>query len=467
MTPAQSTPAPPASDVGRGGPTITGVAALRLLAQLGGPLVAGGVIARRRTMMALLEKLQTDAATVSIMAGLRERYGPGPLRLVVPGRTIVLPLTASDVARILASSPHPFTPANREKRAALSPFQPHGVLISRGSLRESRRRFNEDVLDTSEPLHYLAGTFATTINEEATQLISGVLDRRGVLDADLFITAWWRMVRRLTLGESAREDNELTDDLWALRSRGNWAYLLPNRRRLRDRFLGRLYDYLADAEPLSLAGAVATTHAGASVDPVGQIPHWLFAFDAAGTIALRTLALLTTHPEALARARRDIAGVDLSQPHTLPYLQACILDSARLWPTTPAILRDSVAATTWGEGDAQFQIERGAAFLILATAFHRDTQSVPFANDFTPEAWLDGRAAAQPAFVPFSAGPARCPGQNLVLFTASTMLAHIITGLPDLQLTSSPNLTPSAALPATLNHYTLTFDTPTFGEAPR
>lgn len=267
------------------GTTLSGITAARLLTTLTGPLVAGGVIARRKSVMPLLERRQTDADLVTTMTDLRERYGPGPLQLSLPGRRIVLPLVPDDVARVLAESPSPFTPANREKKAALSPFQPHGVLISTGPVRGHRRAFNEGVLDTDLTLHHLAGSIAPTVRDE----MAGSA-RDGRITADDFIENWWRMVRRVVLGESARLDNSVTDDLWTLRKQGNWSYLQPNRRRTRDRFIGRLYDYCADADPLSLAGAVSATRAEPTVDPIGQIPHWLFAFDAAGMVTLRALA---------------------------------------------------------------------------------------------------------------------------------------------------------------------------------
>ncbi|SNT42477.1 cytochrome P450 [Rhodococcoides kyotonense] len=444
---------PPTAAVG---PTLTGLAAARLLAKLSGPLVAGGVIARRRSVMPVLEKRQTDADTVRTMLELRREYGPGPLTLALPGRTVVIPLVAGDVERVLAQSPDLFTPANREKRAALSTFQPHGVLISRGRARTSRRDFNEQVLDTDLPLHHLAGSIAPTLRTEALGIVSDSLDNDGVLDAAVFVEGWWRVVRRVVLGDSARDDHAVTDDLWKLRADGNWSYLRPLRRRLRDRFLDRLFDYVNDAEPLSLAGAVAASRPDSAVDPVGQIPHWLFAFDAAGMVALRALAVLAAQPEHLQRARDEISDLDLSQPQILPYLRACILESVRLWPTTPAILRDSTATTRWGEGDRRFEIDSDAAFLILTAFFHRDPTTIDFADEFTPDAWLDGRMSSQLAVVPFSAGPARCPGQNLVLFVTSMILANIVAALPNLRQTSAPPLTARSALPATLNHYSIT-----------
>lgn len=153
----------------------------------------------------------------------------------------------------------------------------------------------------------------------------------------------------------------------------------------------------------------------------------------------------------MTHARNEIRGRDLTVPQTLVYLQACVLESVRLWPTTPAILRDSVKATTWRNSE----IPAGAAFLVLAGFFHRDPSTVPFANEFTPEAWLDGRARALPALVPFSAGPARCPGENLVLYIASTALANILGSYDDIQYVSSPRLSPTEPLPATVNHYSV------------
>lgn len=441
------------------GPTLTGLHAARVLTKLAGPLVGGGVLARRRKIMPLLERLQTDADTVRVMAGLRRDYVPGQVQLELPGRTVVLPLLGSDVARILQGSPQEFTPANREKRAALEAFQPHGVLISRGGAREPRRLFNEQLLDTDLPVHHLAGSFATTIRSEIRELISYILDKGGVLDGPLFIEAWWRLVRILVLGQTARDDDAVTDDLWKLRSRGNWSYVLPTRHRLREKFFDQLYDYVDRADPLSLAGAVAAAHPEAAVDPVGQIPHWLFAFDAAGMVTLRALAVLAAEPQAMDEARQEATAKDLGQPQILRYLQSCVLESVRLWPTTPAILRDSTTTTTWGSGSDRFDIAPGAAFLILASAFHRDASTLAFADVFTPEAWLDGRAEKLPGLVPFSSGPARCPGENLVLFVTSMVLANLIEAFPGIRQLSTPPLSAEVALPATVDHYSITLRT--------
>ncbi|OZF57693.1 hypothetical protein CH293_03000 [Rhodococcus sp. 14-2470-1b] len=436
------------------GPSVTGVAAVKLLASLTGPLIAGGVIARRRTIMPILERRQTDADVVATVAELRSVHGAGPLQLHLPGRRVALPLVAADVARILHESPEHFAPANREKIAALSPFQPHGLLVSRGAMRTPRRTFNEDVLDTDRPLHHLAGAITTTIAAE-TRALAADAALTGTLDAASFIESWWGMVRSIVLGAAARDDEAVTDDLWTLRSVGNRSYLRPNRRRLRERFLDQLYRYVDAADPLSVAGAVAATRPAPTVDPVGQIPHWLFAFDAAAIVTLRALALLAAHPEAMKRARREVGGADLSEPHVLPYLQACVLESVRLWPTTPAILRDSLTKTSWGSNGERFDIGPGAAFLILAGAFHRDPTTVPFADTFTPQAWLDGRAQLLPGVVPFSAGPARCPGENLVLFIASMTLANVLSELGTIDHTSAPSFSAKHPLPATINHYSI------------
>ncbi|WP_228792213.1 cytochrome P450 [Nocardia farcinica] len=444
-------PVPTSAEHGR---RLDGTRAVAALTDLGFAAIAAGVIARRRPVMGLLEKAQADSRALQRMRQLRREFGAGPVELVVPGRRIVVLLDPGDVGRVLAEAPTPFHPANREKRAALRQFQPHGVLLSKGVVREQRRAVNEAVLDTDAPLHRLAEPFAAIIAEEAAQLMASAL-QRGHLDAEHFTIQWWRMVRRLVLGERGRDDSAITDELWRLRSAANWSFLAPPHRRRREVFTEQLYRYVERPDPNSLAGAVAAVQTGGAVDPVGQIPHWLFAFDAAGMAAQRALAVLATHPDQQAAATADAA--DPHQVHLRPYLRACVLESVRLWPTTSTILRDITEPTQWRAGADAFTIAPGAALLILVPAFHRDADLLPFADRFAPEIWLDGQAAQYPQLVPFSAGPAECPGRNLVLFTTSTLLAHLLAAA-EFRLRSGHRMSPQSPLPLTLNNFGLDFD---------
>ncbi|ANN17005.1 cytochrome [Amycolatopsis orientalis] len=417
---------------------------LRVAAQVVLPTLAGGVIKRRPLGLAAAQKLQLDRPAVRLLGRLRSRYGPGPLRLRVPGRSIDLALSGEDVAEVLAAAPVPFSPSTKEKRAALGHFQPHGVLISDAADRPPRRRFNEEVLEPGRPLHDLAEPFATVIAKEAESLWDN-----GTLDWDTFNVAWWRIVRQVVLGESAAGDDALTDMLDRLRKDANWAYAHPRRESLYARFRARLIEHLERVEPGSLAEVIASAEAERKPEIVAdQVAHWLFAFDAAGIVTFRALALLATHPAARERADEEARDADLASPNQFAYLRACALESVRLWPTTPALLRESTADTAWGPA--------GTTVLIFTPFFHRDPESMPYADRFEPGIWLDGSAAGNPALVPFSAGPAICPGRDLVLFCASTMLAHLIRDRR-FDLVSGAVLGPERPLPATLDNFHLKF----------
>lgn len=442
---------PPQRNAATTGQRITGPSALSTLADLAGASVAAGAIARRRAVVGLLERIQADRRSVDRLRGLRRTHGSGPLELTLPGRRIAVVLDPADVGRVLDSAPSPFDPASWEKRQALQQFQPHAVLITRGSLRPARRSFNEAVLDTGAELHHLAEPFAAVIREEA-DILANATSIGGTLTAARFTETWWRVIRRLVLGAQARDDDAVTDDLWRLRRSANWSFAVPTRHRRRDRFIERLYRYAEHADPDSLLGVLAATEVRAGVDPIGQVPHWLFAFDAAGMATIRAAALLAAHPDI--RSRCETGPVD--GPELRPLLRACVLESVRLWPTTPALLRESTEDTVWGPAAAPFTIAAGATFLICVPAFHRDPDLLPFADRFVPDIWLDGTAERYPQLVPFSAGPARCPGQNLVLFAASTMLAHLL-GRLDLRQFGSARLSADAPLPLTLNQFGLEF----------
>ncbi|MFF5986046.1 cytochrome P450 [Prauserella flavalba] len=406
------------------------------------PTLAGGVIKRRPRVMALAERLQLDRPAIGLLRGLHARYGAGPLLLRVPGRSIALVLDAQDVERVLTNTPAPFHPAGFEKRAALNHFQPHAVLATKSTEREPRRRYNEAVLETGHDLYSLADQARTVVREETERLLADATE----LDWAAFNTAWWRIVRRIVFGDAARDEHAVTDELARLRLRANWAFLWPKAGRAQQSLQRRISELLDRAESGSLAAKISELPTEPGIDPAGQVPHWLFAFDAAGMATLRTLALLATHPRQAARAHAD-----LDDP-ALPYLRGCVLDTVRLWPTTPVLLRESTTATSW-HGT---QLPPGTTFFVFTPYFHRDPEAIPFADGFDPQAWLDGRAEQHPALVPFSDGPAKCPGENLVLFVTSTMLAELLRR-GDYRLMSPQALSPQRPLPATLDNFGLRF----------
>lgn len=371
-----------------------------------GPILLQGVIARRPRAVALAGRLDLDGRAVRLLQRMRERYGSGPLRLRIPGRSVALVLDPDDVARVLDGSPEPFAADTREKRGALGHFQPHGVLVSHGAVREERRRFTEAVLDTGRPVHRLGTAIGAVARDEAARL-AGEVGRGGVLDWTRFSAVWNPLVRRVVLGGTARDDDELTALLTALRGQANWSYLHPGRVDRRLRLRERLATYVDRADPASLAGLVATVPAPDRVDALDQMPQWLFAYDPAGIATLRALALLLSHPDA----PRDADG-----------LRAAVLESVRLWPTTAVVLRDTTAPTDWAGGT----LPAGTSLGIVSAFAHRNPD-VPSADRFDPDQWREGRADDGRTLLPFSAGPVVCPGRELVLYTAAEFLDEFLT----------------------------------------
>ncbi|GAA3447130.1 cytochrome P450 [Planomonospora venezuelensis] len=436
---------------------VSAMDGLRLGATVLAPVVAQGVIVRRPRMTALAQALDTDRRAVRLLHRMRAKYGGGPLLVPIPLRPMLLVLDPEDVQRILAGTPEPFAADNREKRSALGHFEPDAVLVSHGRLREDRRRFNEAVLETGQDAHRFSGAFQAVIRQEL-----GPPARAPELTWERFAPAWWRAVRRIVLGDGARDDTVLTDLLNRLRADANWAYARPRRRGTYRRFTSRLRAHLDRAEPGSLAALAARTPASDRTRPEGQVPHWLFAFDAAGIAVFRALALLATHPEHEERARaesagapgggRDGAGGGTGTAAARPFLAACVQESLRLWPTTLAILRDSTTATHWGGGTVPGQ----TPFLVFSAFVNRDEETGPSANRFTPRIWLDGAADDRWSIVPFSRGPAQCAGRNLVLDVTTGALAALLAQ-GRFRVEPPTALAPGRDLPYSLDHFTLRF----------
>lgn len=440
---------------------LTATETARVVGTVLAPLVAQGAIVRRPKVTAWAERHQTDRSARALLTGLRERHDGAPLVLRLGRRRVVVVMAPEDVRRLLDGSPEPFTPATREKRGALAHFQPEGVLISSTSERWHRRPFNEAVLQTDHPVHADGAAFVEAVQRGVTDL-TGRLDRTTRFDAQDFADAWWNVVLDVVFGAKARGDRELVDALGVLRRDANWSYLHPRRRRMRADLESRIGSYLHAPEPGSLAAAA---NASGPATAAGQIPHWLFAFDAAGAVTLRALAIAAARPSVrerlLAEAGAEpsagsaarsagVGSVGLQGPALLPYARACVLESVRLWPTTFVVLRDSTGPTTWGERT----LPAHTGFVVVSAFFHRDPTRLEHADAFAPEAWLDGRNNADWGLVPFSGGPVSCPGRNLVLLVASHMLTCLAAH--DLRVARGRYLARDP-LPATMDHLGLRF----------
>ncbi|MDR6821045.1 cytochrome P450 [Neorhizobium sp. 2083] len=411
---------------------------LRVVRSVLAPTIAKGVIKRRPLMEATAEHGDLDAKAVQLMQRLRTKYGDGPLKLSIPFRPQVLLLDAAHVAQVLEGAPSPFSPATKEKRSALAHFEPGNVLISGPERREELRPVHENALATETRRHPFFERFQMIIDEEFDDLLSNFTADKQVKWKD-FAEPWFRIVRRVVLGDRARDDAALTGLLDELRRRANWAFAIPtNRKKLRS-FQMRIAAYLQNPEPVSL---IARLPDDRQLQLESQIAQWLFAFDAAGIATFRALALVGSHHETQEALRQESKLVAADRR----FARAIFLDTIRLWPTTPAILRELTEDAHIGET----MIRKGTGVIIFAPFFHRDDEHLAFAHRLNPAPWVDQEAAAPKGLVPFSAGPAMCPAHNLV-----PMLGSLTIGM-FLQETEISLLQPAMRpdhLPASFNHF--------------
>ncbi len=437
-------------------PTLSAADSVAFVGGVAVPTWAKGIIIRRKAATALAERLDTDARAVRRMQRLRAKYGEGPLLLRNPVRPQAILLRVEDVRRVLDGAPEPFTPASSEKRAALSHFEPHNSLITRGPERGPRRAFHDAALESGCPVHSMADRWVPIVEAETDAILAGA-GSLGELDWRVFFEGWMRIVRRIVLGAEAADDRELTDRIARLRGRANWAFAAPKNRALRAAFHDRLGAHLARAEPDSLAARVARMPGAAAAEPTQQMAQWFFAFDPAGMATFRALALLLAHPQALARACAEAAS---DAPRAdLPFLRAALVEALRLYPTTPMVLRQTTRETEWAEGT----LPAGTGILIFAPFFHRDDQRLPNAHRFAPEDRLGEDPAQAPPFLPFSAGPAACPARHLVPMLASMVLARILRSGRRIVLRDPQRLDGGKPLPGTLDPFTLRFALPAGG----
>ncbi|HEX4004415.1 MAG TPA: cytochrome P450 [Candidatus Acidoferrales bacterium] len=107
----------------------------------------------------------------------------------------------------------------------------------------------------------------------------------------------------------------------------------------------------------------------------------------------------------------------------LPYLQAVMNESLRLYPPAYILARMAIEPCQIGGYD----IPLGSTILLAPWVTHRDPRFFDDAETYRPERWLDGLAQRLPAgaYFPFGDGPRRCIGQGFALMEAAIVIAMV------------------------------------------
>jgi len=142
-----------------------------------------------------------------------------------------------------------------------------------------------------------------------------------------------------------------------------------------------------------------------------------------------TWYLLSENPEAETRLheelRATLAGrpAEVSDLEKLPYLNAVIHESLRLYPPAYMMARMNVEPIQLGG----YEIPARSTLLASQWVMHRDARFFEQPEQFIPERWLDGLEHRLPpgVYFPFGDGPRRCIGQGFAQLETALVIAAI------------------------------------------
>jgi cytochrome P450 len=395
--------------------------------------------------MRLLTALDSDRRAVELLSAIRRRH-PGEGARLLGGRLVVL-WGPGAIREVLDRSANEFASDSGAKGKGMTHFQPDALTISRGAEWEDRRRFTEDVLATSERVHPLARRFVAVVDDEAERLhVSGDLSWPQIEELFDHITL------RVIFGDRARGDQQLTQLLEKRMHEANRLVGAGDDDGLFE-LQGRLERYVRESEEGSLVSRFPEAPQTDHTRVVHQIPHWMFATrDTLAMNVARALAVIASNTGVEQKVRRELDGVDPSSPEDLDgltYLEGCLQEAMRLWPTTPLLARETTRdVTIAGE-----KVDEGTQVLMLNVFNHRNSVDVPDADEFRPERWSDGTPDYR--YNHLSNGSQSCPGGPLVLLLGKAVLAQLLTRYEvDLR---EPDLRLSGSLPYMLDFFALRF----------
>lgn len=166
-----------------------------------------------------------------------------------------------------------------------------------------------------------------------------------------------------------------------------------------------------------------------------------------------TLFLLGSNPEYQERVVEElesIFGDDTETPATMKnlldmrYLECCIKDALRLFPSVPMMARMvgedvtiskssiAVSVTIFFILNSPFSggklVPAGTQAIIMTYALHRNPRVFPKPEQFNPDNFLPENCAGRHpfAYIPFSAGPRNCIGQKFAILEEKAVISTVL-----------------------------------------
>lgn len=407
------------------------------------PYYLQGVFTRNPFFVGIMAFVRLHPFSARFGSHLKRKYGGDLLYIRVLVRKSLLVLSVRGIKHVLEHSPAIYAEP-RFKRRGVKHFQPNSVTISRGHEWQDRRQFNEAVLNSDRREHQHAGRFLEVIANETAG--------RPPQSWDDFDSLFGRIALKIIFGLDSETERELLRDLKAMMRLSNRVLGL-RKSRLYDRFIEGIRWQLLDPRPGSLASMCAGAPSTTVTKPENQLTHWMFAIsETLAENTVRALAVLVAHPEALKRVQAELSGVDLTSAQAidqLHYLEGCVQEAMRLWPTTPLLIRE----TTQRDTCVGLPIPAQTQVLIVNGFNHRGTEADPQLNAFRPQMWMNGTNTD--AFNHFSNGTQVCAGKHLALFVAKAVIAMLLDG--NGYVLRSPKLKPEKPMPETFNIFRVRF----------
>ncbi|XP_057548766.1 carotene epsilon-monooxygenase, chloroplastic isoform X4 [Amaranthus tricolor] len=214
-------------------------------------------------------------------------------------------------------------------------------------------------------------------------------------------------------------------------------------------------EYVNDADPSILRFLLASREEVSSIQLRDDLLSMLVAgHETTGSVLTWTVYLLSKDPSSLSKAKEEVDRVlqgrlpSFEDTKELKYLARCILESMRLYPHPPVLLRRAQVQDTL---PGNYKVNPGQDIMISVYNIHHSSQVWERAEEFIPERFdlegpLPNETNTDFRFVPFSGGPRKCVGDQFALLEAIVALTILLQNInfeliPDQDITMTTGAT--------------------------